>query len=72
MHWLSFDVRCESGGYTHVKYYKVQKEVKSTQKQPSCEKNGAALKSLDEKSCKIKDGGQKMVAMMLMLINCHY
>ena len=41
----------------------------STQKQPSCEKMGAALKSLGEKSCEIKGGGQEMAAMMLMLIN---
>ena len=45
--------------------YKVQKEVKSTPKQPSCEKNGAAL-SLGEKSCEIKGGGQEMAAMMLI------
>ena len=32
-------------------------------------KNGAALKSLGEKSCEIKGGGQEMAAMMLMLIN---
>ena len=32
-------------------------------------KNGAALKSLGEKSCEIKDGGQEMAAMMLMLKN---
>ena len=30
-------------------------------------KNGAALKSLGEKSCEIKGGGQEMAAMMLML-----
>ena len=49
--------------------YKVQKGVKSTQKQPSCEKNGAALKNLGEKSCEFKGGGQEMAAMMLMLKN---
>ena len=38
----------------------------SAQKQPSCEK-GIALKSLGEKSCEIKGGGQQMAAMMLML-----
>ena len=32
-------------------------------------KNGAALKSLGEKSCEIKGGSQEMAAMMLMLIN---
>ena len=32
-------------------------------------KNDAALKSLCEKSCEIKGGGQEMAAMMLMLIN---
>ena len=48
---------------------KMQKEVKSIQKQPSCKKNSAALKSLGEKSCKIKGGGQEMAAMMLMLIS---
>ena len=32
-------------------------------------KNGAALKSLGEKICEIKGGGQEMVAMMLILIN---
>ena len=32
-------------------------------------KNGVALKSLGEKSCKTKGGGQEMAAMMLMLIN---
>ena len=32
------------------------------------EKNGVALKSLSEKSCEIKGGGQEMAAMMLMLI----
>ena len=31
-------------------------------------KNGAALKSLGEKSCEINGGGQEMAAMMLMLI----
>ena len=45
---------------------KIQKEVKSTQKQPSCKKN-AALKSLSEKSCEIKGGGQEIAAVMLML-----
>ena len=47
--------------------YKVLKEVKSTQKQPDCKNNGAALKSLGEKSGEIKCGGQEMAAMMLML-----
>jgi len=28
-----------------------------------------SLKSLVERSCEIKDGGQEMTAMMLMLIN---
>ena len=32
-------------------------------------KNGVALKSLGEKCCEIKGGGQEMAAMMLMLIN---
>ena len=32
-------------------------------------KKGAALKSLGEKSCEIKGGGQQMAAMMLILIN---
>ena len=32
-------------------------------------KKNVALKSLGEKSCEIKGGGQEMVAMMLMLIN---
>ena len=32
-------------------------------------KNGAALKSLGEKSCEIKDGSQEMAAMMLILKN---
>ena len=32
-------------------------------------KNGVALKSLGEKSCEIKGGGQEMAAMMLTLIN---
>ena len=32
-------------------------------------KNGVALKSLSEKRCEIKGGGQEMAAMMLMLIN---
>ena len=41
----------------------------TTQQQPSCEKNGAALKSLGEKSCEIKGGSQEKAAMMLMLIN---
>ena len=35
----------------------------------SCNKIGAALKSLGEKSCEIKGGGQQMAAMMLMLVN---
>jgi len=35
------------------------KEVKSMQKQSTC-KNGAVLKSLDEKSSEIKVGGQEM------------
>ena len=47
--------------------YKVQKEVKSTQNSQAV-KNGAALKSLDEKTCEIKGGGKEMAAMMLMLI----
>ena len=45
----------------------IQKEVISAQKQPSYEKS-VALKSLGEKSCKIKGGGQQMAAMMLMLL----
>ena len=46
------------------------KEVKSTQKKNSqVVKNGAALKSLGEKGCEIKGGGQEIAAMMLMLIN---
>ena len=32
-------------------------------------KNGAALKSLGEKSSEIKGGGQELAAMMLILIN---
>ena len=32
-------------------------------------KNGLALKSLGEKCCEIKGGGQEMVAMMLMVNN---
>ena len=47
--------------------YKVQNGVKPTQKQPSCKKNGAALKCLGEKSCEIQGGGQEMAAMMLIL-----
>ena len=39
----------------------------TVQKQPSCEK-GATLKSLGEKSCEIKGGGQQMATLMLMLI----
>ena len=50
------------------KLYCVPVEIKSTQKQPSCEKMVRPLKSLGEKSCEIKGGGQKMAAMMLMLI----
>ena len=46
--------------------YKVQKGVKSTQNSQAV-KNGAALKSLGEKTCEIKGGGQEMAAMMLML-----
>ena len=30
---------------------------------------GLALKTLGEKSCEIKDGGQQVAAMMLILIN---
>ena len=48
--------------------YKVQKDVKSTQKSQAM-KNGAALNSLGEKSCEIKGGGQEMAAMMLILKN---
>ena len=52
--------------------YKVQKEVKSTQKKSKKNtaklgKSGTALKSLGEKSCEIKGGGQEMAAIMLML-----
>ena len=32
-------------------------------------KKGVAFKSLDEKSCEIKGGGQQMAAMMLIVIN---
>ena len=46
--------------------YNVHKEVKSTQKQPSFEEM-VRLKSLGEKSYEIKDGGQEIVAMVLML-----
>ena len=48
--------------------YKVQKEVKSMQKQPGCEKMLQPSKSW-VKICEIKGGGQEMAAMMLMLIN---
>ena len=62
----------QSGNHIPVKrcriwFLKIQKEVKSTQKQPSCKKKSAALKSLGEKSCEIKGGSQEMDVMMLML-----
>jgi len=47
-----------------------KKEVKSTQKQLSCEKVVWLLKSLGEKKWEIKGGSQEWLqAVMLMLIN---
>ena len=44
----------------------------STQKQPSCEKNGVTFTSLrlGGTSCEIKSGSQEMAAMISMLITC--
>ena len=50
--------------------FKLQKEVKYMQKQPNCIERVQPLKSLSEKSYKIKSGGHEMAAMMLMIINC--
>ena len=53
-------------GYT----FKIQQEVKSTQKQPSCIKRVWHSKKLGlKKSCEIKGGGHGMAAMMWMIIN---
>ena len=46
---------------------KTQKEMKFMLKQPNCKKD-AAFKSLSEKSCEIKGGGQEMAGMMLVLV----
>ena len=43
---------------------KVQKEVISNQKQPSCKKGCGIQKSLGEKRCEIKGGGQEMAVMI--------
>ena len=55
-----------------VGIFKLQKEVKSTQKQPNCIERVQPLKSLSEKSCEIKCGGHEMAVMMLMIINYVY
>ena len=49
--------------------FKLQKEVKSMQKQPSCIKRVQPSNSLDGKGCEIKGGGHKMAAMMLIILN---
>ena len=49
--------------------FKLQKEVKSLQKQPSCIKRVQPSKSLGEKSYEIKGGGHEMATMMWMIIN---
>ena len=51
--------------YTGFWVIKIQKEVKSHQKQPSCEK-GCSLAW--RKSCEIKGSGQEMAAMILVAI----
>ena len=50
-------------------FLKIRKEVKSTQKQPSCKKRVRPLKVWVKKSCEIKGGSQEMAAMILMLKN---
>ena len=43
---------------------KLQKEMISNQKQPSCKKRYGLQKSQDEKRCEIQGGGQEMAVMV--------
>ena len=52
-----------------VHNFKYKKEMKSTQKQPSCTKRLQPSKSLVQNSCEIKGGGHEMASIMLMIIN---
>ena len=49
--------------------FKIQKEVKSMQKQLSCIKKVQPSTILHEKSCEMKGCGHEIAAMMLMIIN---
>ena len=50
---------------THSSYQvNLQKEVKSTQKQPSCKKGAAYAKKIAGKSCEIQGGGSEVAVMV--------
>ena len=42
----------------------IQKEVKSSPKQPSCKKECSPQKGYGEKRCEIQGGGQEMAVMV--------
>ena len=54
--------------------FRIQKEVKSMQKQPSCIKMVWPPKPLMKKRCEIKDGSHELAVMMLNFNNgfVHY
>jgi len=57
LHLLKISVKPQSNPYTLT--LNCIKEVKSTQKQPNCKKNGAALKGLGKKVGKSKVAAKK-------------